>query len=432
MTLTPISLEQRSPGQRSPEQRSAASGLTRRSPATTGPPGACGIESMASVAAFTTMLAEAGDLPYLCAHEGIAGNRITVGGRSLVNFASYNYLATNGSQEITSAVTQAITRYGTSVSASRLISGEIPLHGELETEIADFLGVDAAIVQVGGHSTNVNILGNLFGEEDLILHDALAHNSLIQGALLSRARRKPFRHNDMQSLRRELERVRSRFRHVVIVVEGAYSMDGDLCPLPELVALRNEFDCFLMVDEAHSIGTVGEAGRGVSSHFGVDPRQVDILMGTLSKSLNSCGGYVAGHQRFIDYLKYNLPGFVFSVGMTPSNTAAALASLRLCRENPGWTGELRTRTERLRQGIRGLGADTGHSHDTPIVPLIMGSSQQARELAAALFEHGVNVDPITYPAVKESEARLRFFVSRAHSDEDLDLTLSALGSLLHG
>lgn len=391
-----------------------------------------GIEAMETITSFGTTLAQAGELPYLRPHDGVAGHRISLAGRSLVNYASYNYLDTNGSPEVTAAVTSAITRYGTSVSASRVISGEIPLHGELERELADFLGADDAVVQVGGHSTNVNILGNLFGEEDLILHDALAHNSLIQGALLSPARRKPFRHNDMPALRRELERVRSRFRHVVLVVEGAYSMDGDLCDLPELVALKREFDCFLMVDEAHSIGTLGAAGRGVTSHFGVDPREVDILMGTLSKSLNSCGGYVAGHRDFITYLKYNLPGFVFSVGMTPANTAAALASLRLCRDHPAWVGELHDRADRLRAGLSALGADTGPSHDTPIIPVIIGDSRRARALAAALLERGVNVDPITYPAVKESEARLRFFVSRAHTDEDLDLTLAALKQLLHG
>lgn len=390
-----------------------------------------GIEGMASVTAFAKTLAEAGDLPYLRPHDGVAGHRITIGGRSLVNYASYNYMATNGSPEVTAAVTRAITCYGTSVSASRVISGEIPLHAELERELADFLGVDDAVVQVGGHSTNVNVLGNLFGEDDLILHDSLAHNSLIQGALLSSARRKPFRHNDIPALRRELERIRPRFRHVVLVVEGAYSMDGDLCPLPELVALKHEFGCFLMVDEAHSIGTLGHAGRGVTSHFGVDPREVDILMGTLSKSLNSCGGYVAGNRDFITYLKYNLPGFVFSVGMTPANTAAALASLRLCRDHPGWIGELHDRADRLRTGLAELGADTGASHGTPIVPLILGDSSRARALAAALFDSGINVDPITYPAVKESEARLRFFVSRAHTDEDLALTLSTLSRLLH-
>lgn len=387
---------------------------------------------MDAVSAFSETLARAGSLPYLRPHEGIAGSHITIGGETFVNYASYNYLGTNGASEVVTAVTEAITTFGTSVSASRLISGEIPLHRELEAELAEFLGVDDAVVQVGGHSTNVNVLGNLFGAEDLILHDSWSHNSLIQGSLLSSARRKPFRHNDIRALTKELERVRRRFRHVVIVVEGAYSMDGDLCPLPELVELKHKYDCFLMVDEAHSFGTVGFAGRGVTSHFGVDPREVDILMGTLSKSMNSCGGYIAGAGEFIRYLKYNLPGFVFSVGMTPSNTAAALASLRLCRDHPEWIEELSDRAQQLRQGFREMGVDTGKSHDTPIVPHIVGSSDQAREMAAALFADGINVDPITYPAVKEEQSRLRFFVSRAHSPEDISGTLKTVRAVLHG
>lgn len=191
---------------------------------------------------------------------------------------------------------------------------------------------------------------------------------------------------------------------MVVVVEGAYSMDGDLCPIPALVELRREFGFFLMIDEAHSIGTVGPGGRGVTAHFGVDPKEVDILMGTLSKSMNSCGGYVAGNAEFITFLKYNLPGFVFSVGMSPPNTAAALASLRLCRDNPHWITELDARARAFREGLRELGADTGPSHDTPIVPLIVGSSVRARELATSLFNLGVNVDPITHPAVKERRA----------------------------
>lgn len=391
-----------------------------------------GIESMQSVAEFSVTLADAGELPYLRVHEGIAGNHIQIDDRTLVNYASYNYLGTNGAPEVVTAVTEAITRYGTSVSASRLISGEIPLHQELERSLASFLGVEDAIVQVGGHSTNVNVLGNLFGDGDLILHDGLSHNSLIQGALLSSAKRKPFPHNDVAALRKELHRIRHKFRHVLIVVEGAYSMDGDLCPLPELVKLKREFGCFLMVDEAHSIGTVGTAGRGVTSHFKVDPSAVDILMGTLSKSMNSCGGYIAGKGDFIRYLKYNLPGFVFSVGMTPGNTAAALASLQLCRDRPELTEELRDRANHLRSGFQAIGVDSGGSHDTPIVPWIIGSTQRARQLAATLFRHGVNVDPITYPAVKEKESRLRFFVSRAHTEQDIEGTLQTIRLVLDG
>lgn len=385
-----------------------------------------GVESLPAVQTFRAFLHELGETPYFRPHDGVAGRQIRCNGADAVNFASYNYLGTNGLPEIVDEAAAAMAVYGTSVSAARIISGEIPLHGTLERELAEFVGAEAALVQVGGHSTNVNVIGNILTDEDLILHDALAHNSIIQGAEMSAAKRKPFRHNDATALRRELNRVRGKFRHVLVVVEGVYSMDGDICDLPGILAATEEYDCYLMIDEAHSLGTIGDAGRGVTSHFGIDPRRVDILMGTLSKSLNSCGGYVAGHADFIEYLRYNLPGFVFSVGMTPGNTAAALASLRVCRDNPEWIPELADNAERLRKGFAQIGLDTGDSEGTPIVPFIVGDSGRSRHIAAELYARGVNVDPITYPAVKEQESRLRFFVSRAHTDEDLQRTLDAI------
>lgn len=388
------------------------------------------IADMTDVVAFETLLKGLGDdLPFFASHQGIANNLIRYGTRDYINYSSYNYLGTNGHPRVLEAVTRAVDAHGTSVSASRMIGGEIDLHRELETTIAEYIGVDDALVQVGGHSTNVNILGNLFTDEDLILHDSLAHNSLIQGALMSDAKRKPFRHGDMENLDKELARLRSKFRYVVIVVEGVYSMDGDICPLPELVALKEKYDAFLMIDEAHSIGTIGHAGRGVASHYGIDPRRIDIHMGTLSKAFNSCGGYIAGSQRFVDFLRYNLPGFVFSVGLTPSNTAAALESIRLCAENPQWIDELRAVSTRFLDEIVALGLNTGLSGGTPVVPLITGNSAETLRLSQQLFERGINVSPILYPAVNEDEARLRFFLSRLHTEENFVATFDALREL---
>lgn len=388
------------------------------------------VADMTDVVAFEAFLSDLGnDLPFFTPHQGIASNHIRYDDQDYVNYSSYNYLGTNGHPRVRDAVTRAIDAFGTSVSASRMIGGEIDLHRELEATIAEFIGVDDSLVQVGGHSTNVNILGNLLTDQDLILHDSLAHNSLIQGALMSEAKRKPFRHSDMESLEKELARLRTKFRYVVIVVEGVYSMDGDICPLPELVAIKEKYDAFLMIDEAHSIGTIGHAGRGVASHFGIDPRRIDIHMGTLSKAFNSCGGYIAGSQRFIDFLRYNLPGFVFSVGLTPSNTAAALESIRLCAENPQWTEELRAVSTRFLGELVALGLNTGLSGGTPVVPLITGNSLETLGLSQRLFEHGINVSPILHPAVNEDEARLRFFLSRLHTEADLTLTFDALRDL---
>lgn len=367
---------------------------------------------------------------YMLPHENIAGRTIVLEGREMLNFSSYNYMGTNGHPDVVEAVADAAATYGTSVSASRLISGEIPPHGALERAIADHLGVEDALVMVSGHATNVNLLGNILGDGDLILHDALAHNSIVQGAEMSAARRRPFKHNDPDTLRRELDRLRGRFDNVLVVVEGVYSMDGDICMLPEILAACEDHGALLMIDEAHSFGTIGRGGAGVCSYFGIDPTRVAILMGTLSKSLNSCGGYIAGNADFITYLRYNQPGFVFSAGITPPNTVAALESLNLLRTHPEWVDELDEIAGRLRNGLRMVGADIGMSSNTPIVPVILGDSQRAIAAARILADSGINVDPITYPAVKDAEARLRFFVSRMHTAEDIDRTVEAMRGVL--
>ncbi|MFC4389056.1 aminotransferase class I/II-fold pyridoxal phosphate-dependent enzyme [Gracilibacillus marinus] len=384
------------------------------------------LDELDEVKGFHTYLAARKHIPYFRTNSGIASNRIVLDGEEKINFSTYNYLGINGFPEINEKVIEAINQYGTSVSGSRLLSGEIELHQQLEQRIASFIGVDDAIVQVGGHSTNVNTIGNLVNEEDLILHDALAHNSIIQGAMLSRAKRKPFKHNDMEHLESELRKLRSKFRRVLIVVEGVYSMDGDICKLPKLIQLKQQYDAILMVDEAHSIGTIGENGRGVTSYFSIDPHKVDILMGTLSKSLNSCGGYIAGSSSFISFLKYNSPGFIFSVGMTPANTAAALASIEICEREGMLFNRLRENHRYFLEQMKELGIDTGDSNDTPVIPMIIGDSDQALTFSELLYENGINAMPIVYPAVKESEARIRFFISAAHTKEDLDFTLKVI------
>ncbi|MFS0560359.1 aminotransferase class I/II-fold pyridoxal phosphate-dependent enzyme [Terribacillus sp. 179-K 1B1 HS] len=384
------------------------------------------IEDFPEIHDFHQFLQTKKTVPYFRKSEGIASNKIIIDGQVLLNFSTYNYLGLNGDSEINETVMDAISRHGTSVSGSRLLCGEIGIHRELERKIADFIGTEDAIIQVGGHSTNVNTIGNIVNEEDLILHDALSHNSIIQGALLSRAKRKPFKHNDMQHLEEELKKLRTKFRRTLIIAEGVYSMDGDICNLPELIRLKEKYNAILMVDEAHSIGTIGRNGRGVTSHFGINPEKVDILMGTLSKSLNSCGGYIAGNKKFINYLKYNSPGFIFSVGMTPSNAAAALASLMICERDGYLFEQLKTNHTHFLEGLKKLGADTGESSRTPIIPLITRDSDKALEFAESLFQQGVNAMPIVYPAVKESEARIRFFISAAHTIEDLDASLEII------
>jgi len=369
-------------------------------------------------------------LPFFNEHQGITNDRATIGGKEYVNFCSYNYLGMSGDPAVVEAAREAVAKFGTSVSASRIVSGQKTIHGELEGAIAEFIGTEDSIVFVGGHSTNESTIGHLFGSGDLILHDALSHNSILQGAILSGARRRPFPHNDWQECRRILDEVRHEYRRVLIVVEGVYSMDGDYPELPRFVEIKKKHKTFMMVDEAHSIGTMGLHGRGMSEHFGMDPRDVDMWMGTLSKSFGSCGGYIAGSSALVEYLKFTAPGFVYSVGLSPPNTAAALAALNLLQEEPDRVARLAENSRLFLRLAKQAGLNTGMSNNTPVVPVITGNSAYALQLSHVLFERGINVQPILYPAVEESAARLRFFVTSTHSEEQIRSTVAAVAEEL--
>ena len=365
-------------------------------------------------------------LKYFKSNEGTPGNRMIINGVEMINYSTYNYLGLNGDERINSFVKEAVDRYGTSVSGSRLLSGQVILHEQLEKKIADFLGTDDALTFVGGHSTNVNIVGNIVGRSDLILHDSLDHNSIIQGCVLSHAKRIHFNHNDMNDLENKIRKNRDSYRRVLIVVEGVYSMAGDICNLPELIRIKKEYGAILMIDEAHSFGTIGKDGRGVTSHFNISAKDVDILMGTLSKSAASCGGYIAGDSDFIRYLRYNSPGFVFSCGLTPANAAAALKAIELFEIDSFRLEKLKFNSEYFLDNIKKMGFDTGSSGNTPIIPLITGDSDKAIDLSNILYEKRINAMPIIYPAVNEKSSRIRFFLSAAHTKDDMDNTLDVL------
>ena len=368
--------------------------------------------------------------PYFTVHEGTTRDTTRIDGRELISFASYNYIGMSGDPEVNASVVKAVNKYGTSVSASRLVSGEKDLHGRLEREIAEWIGVDASVVMVGGHATNETTIGHLVGPGDLIVHDSLSHNSIVQGAILSGARRRPFPHNDWQALESILAEVRASYRRILVVVEGVYSMDGDFPELPKFIDVKKRYKSWLMVDEAHSMGTMGKTGRGISEHFGINPRDVDIWMGTLSKSFGSCGGYIAGCQELIEYLRYTAPGFVFSVGLSPPNAAASLASLKVLREHPERVATLQKRAALFLAEAKKRALNTGDSGQTAVIPVITGNSLHALLLSRKLFEKGINVQPILYPAVEESAARLRFFINSTHSEEQIRYAVSATADSL--
>lgn len=364
--------------------------------------------------------------PYFTKHQGVTNDRTSINGRELINFSNYNYLGTSGDPAVVRAAQDAAEEFGTSVSASRLVSGEKPLHSELEQAIARLLGVEDAVAFVGGHATNETVIGHLLGAGDLILYDALSHNSIVQGAILSGARRRPFAHNDWQAADHYLAQHRREYRRVMIVIEGVYSLDGDIPDLPRLIDVKRRHKALLMVDEAHSIGTIGPCGRGIGEYFQVDRREVDVWMGSLSKALGSCGGYVAGCRELVEYLKYTAPGFVFSVGISPPSAAAALAAIRILESEPERVRRLQERSRLFVSLAQSQGLNTGASQDSPVVPVILGNSLQSAQLSQALFERGINVQPVLHPAVEESSARLRFFITALHTEQQIRYTVDAL------
>lgn len=363
--------------------------------------------------------------PFFIAHDGIAGAVTRINGREYINFSSYNYLGLNGHPAVNKAARDAIDRYGTSASASRLVAGERPIQRELEEALAELYGVEDCIVFVSGHATNVSTIATLFGPKDLVIHDSLIHNSVLEGIKLAGSTRRSFPHNDTQTLDAILAEIRHQFERVLIVVEGHYSMDGDIPDLPALIDIKRRHGCFLMVDEAHALGVLGETGRGSHEHHGIPGQDVDIWMGTLSKTLAGCGGYIAGSRALVELLKYAAPGFVYSVGIAPPLAAASLAALKIMLKEPERVARLRENGRAFLRLAQEAGLNTGASQGHAIVPVVTGSSLKAAKLSNALFERGINVQPIIYPAVEEKAARLRFFLSSTHTDRQLEWAISS-------
>ena len=358
--------------------------------------------------------------------DGINANHAVMAGTELINFCSYNYLGLSGDPRVSAAAKAAIDAYGTSVSASRLVSGERPLHGELEAALARWIGVEAAITFVGGFVTNEDVIGHLIGEGDLILFDSLIHSSVQRGARLSGATVLPFPHNNPAALENILQRRRGQARQALIVVEGVYSMDGDIPDLHSLLDIKRRYNALLMVDEAHSMGVLGATGRGLSEYAGIAATEVDLWMGTLSKTFASCGGYIAGNREIVAYLRHTAPGFVFSVGMAPPLAAAALTALKIMEMEPQRVAQLHARTAQFHAQARAAGLDLGPaSPDSAIAPLMIGASDKAARLSRALLKRGVLALPIGFPAVPENKARLRFFLSSSHTEDDIRAAIDA-------
>ena len=374
--------------------------------------------------------AEAVGNPYFVAHDSPLFDTSIVNGREVINYGSYNYVCLSGHPRTIAAAKAAAEKYGTSASGSRLLAGEKTLHRELEAEIAKWKHTEDAVVMVSGHATNVTVVGCFCNAHDLILYDALSHNSIAQGCKLSEATAKAFPHNDFAALEGILAKNRDKYEKVLLVVEGVYSMDGDIAPIDRFVALKKKYGCFLMVDEAHSACVIGETGRGVDEYFHLAPEDIDLKMGTLSKGLGTCGGYIAGKKELVTFLRYYAPGFVFSVGLSPVLAAASLEGLKVLQEDPSIVQSLQKNIRDFVETAHEYGFDTCLAKETAIVPVLIGDDITAYALSDLMLKQGVFVPPAVYPAVPHNQARLRFCLTSRHKSEQAKTAFALLDKLI--
>jgi 8-amino-7-oxononanoate synthase len=383
--------------------------------------------------------AREGDLlPYFRLIESEAGPLMEVEGAEKVMLGSNNYLGLTGDERVKQAARDALERYGTGLTGSRFLNGTTPLHVELERELADWMGADDVIVFTTGHQANVGCLGTILGPSDTVICDSADHASILDGVKISGAKLRPFRHNQMPKLERMLERAAGDGGGVLVVVDGVFSMEGDVCNLPQVVGLCNRYGARLMVDEAHAVGVLGARGAGASELFGLED-EVDLRMGTFSKSLASCGGFIAGSAEVVDFLRISSRPFIFTASGVPAAVGAALGALRVIRsEGPELMARLLENSDYLRRGFRDLGlqvVDPGRLPDgteanTPVVPVVVGEDWQAVLLWKALFDAGVYTNVALHPAVPPGGALLRTSLMATHRREHLDRALEVFERVL--
>jgi 8-amino-7-oxononanoate synthase len=380
--------------------------------------------------------AREGDLlPYFRLLTSQAGPLVEMEGRETVMLGSNNYLGLTGDERVKQAARDALETYGTGVTGSRLLNGTTPLHVDLERELAEWMGTEDAIVFTTGYQSNVGCIGTILEPGDTVICDSGDHASILDGCRLSGAKLRPFRHNRMDKLEKMLERAADDGGGVLVVVDGVYSMEGDLCNLPPIVELCRRHGARLMVDEAHGVGVLGARGAGACELYGLEDR-VDLRMGTFSKSLASCGGFIAGPTDVIDYLRFASRSFIFSASAVPAAVGAALGALRIIRsEGPELFERLLDNAAYLRQGFRDLGLvvvepgtlPDGAEATTPVVPVVVGEDWQAVLLWKALFDAGVYTNVAIHPAVPPGGALLRTSLMATHEREHLDRALGVFG-----
>jgi 7-keto-8-aminopelargonate synthetase-like enzyme len=352
--------------------------------------------------------------------------RTAVGG--FVSFATYDYLGLGEVSRIRQAAARAALELGVGAGASRLVGGSRSVHDQLERDLADFLGVEDCISLVSGYLTNASLIGHLLTKSDLVFVDDLSHNSVVAGAEISRATIIRFAHNDLDHLEALLEARRGEGRRALIVVEGLYSMDGDIPDLPRLIALRDRYDGWLLVDEAHSIGVLGATGRGLCEHYGVDPGAIDFIVGTLSKTFCASGGFIASRTRVVDWLRFTLPGFVFSVGASPVIATAALEALSVLKEEPWRVRSVQDNAAFFLAAAQVRGLDVGTAIGAPVIAVQFSSYEVCMTVAKELLAAGYYAPPIPQIAVPRNRPRIRFFVSALHQRSDIEAALDIVAA----
>ncbi|MGA9870699.1 MAG: aminotransferase class I/II-fold pyridoxal phosphate-dependent enzyme [Rhodococcus sp. (in: high G+C Gram-positive bacteria)] len=369
--------------------------------------------------------------PLYLPHEGTSGPVIRQMDRDMINFGCFNYLGLSADARVADAAKAAIDCYGTSVSASRIVSGQIPLYAEMEARIAQLYDVDDAVVTTSGYLTNAAAVGYLLGRGDVAVCDSLAHSSIVSGTEWAGCRRVTFRHNDPAALEAILKMSRNSFKRAMVILESHYSMDGDVALLPQLIAVARKYDCAVMIDEAHSIGVLGRRGHGIREFYDLPGDAVDVWMGTMSKALGSVGGFLAGKRELIRAFKYSAPGLsMFATAPAPASIAAALAGLDIMDAEPERITRLHSNAQHAFATAHSLGLNTGLAEGTAILPIIVGDTHRAVIAGVTLLDAGINVNAITYPSVPLGEERLRMFLSSEHSIEQIDTGLTEVARVL--
>ncbi|MBN1149503.1 MAG: aminotransferase class I/II-fold pyridoxal phosphate-dependent enzyme [Anaerolineales bacterium] len=355
--------------------------------------------------------------------EMLSGARVLVRGREMGMYASYSYLGLVGHPRINAAAREAVDRFGTGTHGVRTLAGTLTLHQELEETIAAFKGAEAAITYTSGYATNLSVISTLLGRGDYVISDKLNHASIVDGCLMSGAKFLRFTHNDMDALDRRLQQVPDGCAKLVIT-DAVFSMDGDIIDYPRMVEVCRRHKAWLMIDEAHSLGVLGKSGRGIEEHFDM-PDSADIKMGTLSKTIPSVGGYVAGDKELVDYLRHASRAYIFSAALPPAQTAAAKAAFEVILDEPWRIEKLRQNTEQFIRGLKQRGFNTLYTQ-TAIVPVICGQDEVAYRMTREAQERDVFVLPVVSPAVPPGLARLRATVTAAHDPQEIERAMDVI------